>query len=1216
MTDHSNTGNALHHSQNQDNGDVENDQGVSNTVPLDVLIEQYRAKAHAAKSSSESWLEHCKELVFEYRRLLQSTKSNYYKKDGEIGYLLSNKWLEEWKKVHYYDSYYRNLKPDFDEGRPVEIGPISNNELIMDRSEFYNDVDPNSYYNFMLKPNIKMNVDYKPVEEEIWRFFVEKYGGVEIKRFYYKTYSFGADIEAKLKEYKVVILPNCDEWDIGKITNPKSIFTSKHDKFSTLFERLENILNKNYGYNLTQDRMRPWKLAYNTDIKKIDNEVKNAIAKAPNDDMAVDNEENKGDDSKVQKSLGVKFPGISLEMMMKFDVDDIELSSNDILVIETASAQTKRFIFHYEKIEILGYGKCEYCYSHKPLVVECRCKEVQYCSDECMKKDERFHVDKCNAPIEFDNESPFEKKARARNGLTGLQNLGNTCFMNSSIQCLSNNFVLTQYFLNEIYKNELNTDNVLGTGGKLAVQFARLLNELWNEEAPVVTPWSFKKVVGNFQPMFSGFAQHDSAELLSFVLDGLHEDLNRVTKKPYYEMPNLKKSTSEEISAKLSWKYHLLRNQSIIVDLMHGQYKSTLCCPKCSNISVTYDPYMMLSLPIPMNEIETNVYYFLFYDSNKCPFKSKYYLKKSSSIIDLRKQIAEQIGVDPWSFILCQIDDNNMERMYCRNRTVADISEEEGILFAFQIDPTVFESQRNADSYKHLNKLSERSEIAVDMSNDDDFNNSISRDWVKVPLRLNMMAKSKYSYYERKKAISFPRVLWLNRNWDLITVHKTVFTFLRYFFDIELESFSQLSEEEAFTSLFDDLNEQTWQDKLGDGESPGDYCYALNIVNPEKKSFYSKGAKFFGYNNFNNIPLPYTQSKTIGELIDEYFLEYENKDDSSDDDESKKEKSKVKSKTVKNNTNDGFYQESEYKHKKNKVFEFEIFWNKDRLQANIEKLSRCKKHDKFTEISAAAEKTTSEDITLDQCFDSFSTTEMLGQDNAWYCRTCKDHVEAKKKMELYSTPPILFISLKRFKSGRGSYFKDKLEDKVHFPIDCLDISNIVISNKKADGTTKENLEYELFAISNHYGNMGFGHYTAYCKNPKDQSWYDFDDSHVSQVVHKEKVITEAAYNLFYRRKDFKWDEDLDFEKIKQTCDFEEFKLEVSHYSAEEEKTEVKMDLESAPSGGYDVQMEDQDVTNDEAIAKQMNEDQQMTDYANIPPYHDEEYNVDSDDKDD
>jgi len=58
----------------------------------------------------------------------------------------------------------------------------------------------------------------------------------------------------------------------------------------------------------------------------------------------------------------------------------------------------------------------------------------------------------------------------------------------------------------------------------------------------------------------------------------------------------------ESYVAECSWKYHLLRNQSIIVDLMQGQYKSTLHCPVCKQTSITYDPFMMLSLPIPQNK--------------------------------------------------------------------------------------------------------------------------------------------------------------------------------------------------------------------------------------------------------------------------------------------------------------------------------------------------------------------------------------------------------------------------------------------------------------------------------------------------------------------------------------------------------------------------------------------------------------------------------------
>jgi hypothetical protein len=125
-------------------------------------------------------------------------------------------------------------------------------------------------------------------------------------------------------------------------------------------------------------------------------------------------------------------------------------------------------------------------------------------------------------------------------------------------------------------------------------------------------------------------------------------------------------------------------------------------------------------------------------------------------------------------------------------------------------------------------------------------------------------------------------------------------------------------------------------------------------------------------------------------LVDSFFLAYENKEDSSDDDmdygtEKKKETQKEKVTTVKNGKNDGYFEDVDSRgNPTRKVFEFEIFWNKDRQQAAVHKLDRCKKHEKFAEISETADKSNSEDITLEQCFNSFMTSEMLGSDNAWY----------------------------------------------------------------------------------------------------------------------------------------------------------------------------------------------------------------------------------------
>jgi ubiquitin carboxyl-terminal hydrolase 4/11/15 len=59
--------------------------------------------------------------------------------------------------------------------------------------------------------------------------------------------------------------------------------------------------------------------------------------------------------------------------------------------------------------------------------------------------------------------------------------------------------------------------------------------------------------------------------------------------------------------------------------------------------------------------------------------------------------------------------------------------------------------------------------------------------------------------------------------------------------------------------------------------------------------------------------------------------------------------------------------------------------------------------------------------------------------------------------------------------------------------------------------------YDLIAVSNHYGGMGGGHYTAYAKNHQDGCWYHFDDSTVSATT-ETAIVTKAAYVLVYERR--------------------------------------------------------------------------------------------------
>ena len=86
-----------------------------------------------------------------------------------------------------------------------------------------------------------------------------------------------------------------------------------------------------------------------------------------------------------------------------------------------------------------------------------------------------------------------------------------------------------------------------------------------------------------------------------FLLDGLHEDLNLVLKKEYVETAEAN-GRPDAIVAKEAWDKHLLRNRSVVVDTLHGQLKSKVTCPHCDRTSVTFDPFSILSIPLPKDE--------------------------------------------------------------------------------------------------------------------------------------------------------------------------------------------------------------------------------------------------------------------------------------------------------------------------------------------------------------------------------------------------------------------------------------------------------------------------------------------------------------------------------------------------------------------------------------------------------------------------------------
>lgn len=213
------------------------------------------------------------------------------------------------------------------------------------------------------------------------------------------------------------------------------------------------------------------------------------------------------------------------------------------------------------------------------------------------------HLERQNSANRTALYTPNSLLSRLKLPRTGLTNFGVTCYMNSTIQCLSATVMMSKFFIDNRFRYYVQK-NWKGSQGVMPGLYANLIRSLWKNDVEVIMPTSFRNFCGRLNREWAIDRQQDAKEFFDFLVDCLHEDLNiNWQRNPLRPLTSAEEMQRERMPvpevSRIEWNRYCHREESFISSLFAGQHASRLCCTTCRQTSTTYEAFYSISVEIP-----------------------------------------------------------------------------------------------------------------------------------------------------------------------------------------------------------------------------------------------------------------------------------------------------------------------------------------------------------------------------------------------------------------------------------------------------------------------------------------------------------------------------------------------------------------------------------------------------------------------------------------